>query len=456
MGGLFSKFKKKETHEVLEQIDKEISSLEKSQRLHHQRRSKVLSALLLYSTFLILLTSIGTYLVEVPDQIIYRVLKYLTIPTLCFLYYLLRKFCFWWFVRKIHQSEEQLKELKEERKDILENVMEVETYNKALKILSKFDPETKKKLEREQNQPTSSPPMLAPVGQDIRQRHNANSSGDNSNPSKPHVRTSQPTNQQQRAGGVLAPNNSIVATATGVLQSTAVPRRELARPILNPNPSTMDKIVGFLVGDGPNNRYALICQNCYAHNGMALQEEFEYIDYKCAYCAFFNPARKQKPGAPPLRGYQQRRSMPGLANSYPQLTNNAQQQPTKTSLSYTEKVTTKGDNDDDDCGIEVVGDTTEIIENSQEKQKVEVAGNMFVEELEQSKEEEEEEAVIITEQDLEGDGQVEAIEAVDDKIDEVEINQDKKEMNSTEKVEETKFEDLTGDVKPEDMSVDEA
>ena len=55
---------------------------------------------------------------------------------------------------------------------------------------------------------------------DIRQRHNANSSGDNSNPSKPHVRTSQPTNQQQRAGGVLAPNNSIVATATGVLQST--------------------------------------------------------------------------------------------------------------------------------------------------------------------------------------------------------------------------------------------
>ena len=115
--------------------------------------------------------------------------------------------------------------------------------------------------------------------------------------------------------------------------------------------------------------------------------------------------------------------MPGLANSYPQLTNNAQQQPTKTSLSYTEKVTTKGDNDDDDCGIEVVGDTTEIIENSQEKQKVEVAGNMFVEELEQSKEEEEEEAVIITEQDLEGDGQVEAIEAVDDKIDEVEINQ---------------------------------
>ena len=33
----------------------------------------------------------------------------------------------------------------------------------------------------------------------------------------------------------------------------------------------------YLVGDGPNNRYALICSQCHSHNGMALKEEFEYI-----------------------------------------------------------------------------------------------------------------------------------------------------------------------------------
>lgn len=33
----------------------------------------------------------------------------------------------------------------------------------------------------------------------------------------------------------------------------------------------------YLVGDGPSNRYALICKQCLSHNGMALKEEFEYV-----------------------------------------------------------------------------------------------------------------------------------------------------------------------------------
>jgi len=33
----------------------------------------------------------------------------------------------------------------------------------------------------------------------------------------------------------------------------------------------------YLIGDGPQNRFALICAECQSHNGMALREEFEYI-----------------------------------------------------------------------------------------------------------------------------------------------------------------------------------
>merc|ERR1719322_549530 len=54
----------------------------------------------------------------------------------------------------------------------------------------------------------------------------------------------------------------------------------------------------YCVGDGPSNRFALICKNCYSHNGMALAEEFEYLGYRCAYCRFYNDSRKKKPGAP--------------------------------------------------------------------------------------------------------------------------------------------------------------
>lgn len=51
----------------------------------------------------------------------------------------------------------------------------------------------------------------------------------------------------------------------------------------------------YLVGDGPNNRYALICQKCHSHNGMALRDEFEYMSFRCAYCYHLNSARKKKP-----------------------------------------------------------------------------------------------------------------------------------------------------------------
>ena len=49
------------------------------------------------------------------------------------------------------------------------------------------------------------------------------------------------------------------------------------------------------MGDGPNNRYALVCSECHSHNGMALRDEFEYLTFRCAYCYTVNHARKKRP-----------------------------------------------------------------------------------------------------------------------------------------------------------------
>ena len=54
-------------------------------------------------------------------------------------------------------------------------------------------------------------------------------------------------------------------------------------------------MVEYLVGDGPNNRYALVCSSCHSHNGMALGDEFEFVTFRCAYCYTLNPARRKKP-----------------------------------------------------------------------------------------------------------------------------------------------------------------
>ena len=53
------------------------------------------------------------------------------------------------------------------------------------------------------------------------------------------------------------------------------PLRPLPRPILPRERGLVDRMMDFFVGDGPNQRYALVCRHCGGHNGMALQEEFE-------------------------------------------------------------------------------------------------------------------------------------------------------------------------------------
>lgn len=107
-------------------------------------------------------------------------------------------------------------------------------------------------------------------------------------------------NQQQQMMMTPMHNQSYPPTPGAPPNST---RKPLPRPLLRQNPSAMDKVIEYFVGDGLNNRYALICANCYSHNGMALKEEFEYLSFICAYCRFFNKARKQRPGAPPLSLY---------------------------------------------------------------------------------------------------------------------------------------------------------
>lgn len=49
-------------------------------------------------------------------------------------------------------------------------------------------------------------------------------------------------------------------------------------------------------------RYALICSQCRAHNGMALCEEFEQINYFCFKCGTYNPSRND------IKAVQQRRN----------------------------------------------------------------------------------------------------------------------------------------------------
>ncbi|XP_056389458.1 endoplasmic reticulum junction formation protein lunapark [Hyla sarda] len=321
MGALLSRWKAKpSTVEVLEKMEKEIQSLEEFQEKNQKLRKIWIARLLFYSTLLYFLTCFIVYLWYLPDGLTARLL--IIIPFLLFpvIIWFTRTLLIVWFSKRTERNNDALEDLKAQKKKILEEVMEKETYKAAKLILERFDPDSKKIKELE---PPAGVPITPRPGQDLRQRTAAQRNVSVSTP----VNTSQGTPQ---VPGMLAatpglqrdtsaPGGPPERTVQPGLQSGLVPRRPgtpaaavsgmalhppgppLARPILPRERGAVDRVIEYLVGDGPQNRYALICQQCFSHNGMALKEEFEYVAFRCAYCFFLNPARKTRPQAPRLQ-----------------------------------------------------------------------------------------------------------------------------------------------------------
>lgn len=130
-----------------------------------------------------------------------------------------------------------------------------------------------------------------PPSEGLRKRSGiSNPDGELSRPSLPPSLTATPRNSIQAPTPAFQPNKPAQGMAMLPLPAPILPRER----------TYLDRVVEYLIGDGPANRYALICSQCQSHNGMALKEEFEYIGFRCCYCFNFNPARKQRPEAPKL------------------------------------------------------------------------------------------------------------------------------------------------------------
>ncbi|XP_053554450.1 endoplasmic reticulum junction formation protein lunapark [Bombina bombina] len=297
MGALLSRWREKpSTVEVLEKMEKDIQSLEEFRDKNQKLRKIWVGRLLIYSAFLYILTCFIVYLWYLPDDWAARL--FIIPPFLIFpvLIWFSRTLLILWFSKRTERNNDSLEDLKAQKKKILEEVMEKETYKAAKLILERFDPESKKIKELET--PSTGTPVTPRPGQDLRQRTAA----------QRNVSVSTPVNQSQGSPQVpvivaatpglqrdtSAPGGPPERTVQSAAQANALARRPgtpaisgmavhppgppLARPILPRERGALDRVIEYLVGDGPQNRYALICQQCFSHNGMALKEEFEYVE----------------------------------------------------------------------------------------------------------------------------------------------------------------------------------
>jgi len=73
------------------------------------------------------------------------------------------------------------------------------------------------------------------------------------------------------------------------IPNSSVPTQiQLPQPLPRPDRSCFERTLDSFFGDSPNQRMALICSQCYHHNGLCIAENFYSFQYYCAYCNFHN------------------------------------------------------------------------------------------------------------------------------------------------------------------------
>lgn len=379
MGGLFSRWRAKpSTVEVLENIDKEIQALEEFREKNQRLQKLWVGRLIIYSSILYLFTCLIVYLWYLPDEFIARLV--MTLPFFAFplIIWTLRTVLIFFFSKRTERNNEALDDLKSQKKKILEEVMEKETYKTAKLILERFDPDSKKAKEFEP--PSAGAAATAKPGQEIRQRtaaqRNLSPAPANSNQGPPPQVPVSPGPSKDASAPGGPPERTVAPALPRRLGSPATsvpgmglhpPGPPLARPVLPRERGALDRIVEYLVGDGPQNRYALICQQCFSHNGMALKEEFEYIAFRCAYCFFLNPARKTRPQAPrlPEFSFEKRQAVESSSSTGPMLLESVpspENQLTEDSLEEQDDLDNSTEQKDDK--IPVTEQTNQVIEET--------------------------------------------------------------------------------------------
>ncbi|EZA52212.1 hypothetical protein DMN91_010173 [Ooceraea biroi] len=377
MGLILSRFRKKKTTiEILEDLDSQIKDIQQYGQTTEQKHKKIVGTIIIYGVALYIMIAFIFYFCFFPASL-YDQLFYIT-PLLLFpiLILLTKKMVSWYYNRKITHNQEKLSTIVAEKKKILNEVTETETYKKAKEILLKFAPDelTMSPLtQRLSETPRRLTPQAVisplPGNSELRRRLiPAQNQPPNIQPGVIPPGLSTPMRLNQPANVPFPPSARIINPATIGFRSP------LPRPVLPQHRTVIDRLVDYLVGDGPANRYALICRQCEFHNGMALKEEFEYFAYRCCYCGFWNPARKQKPFAPKL-DFDMNNTV--VSASITETTSqNADEEPDKLNESET---CTQSDTDSDIEVVERPGETPdtpeaeskELLENENESDKIE-------------------------------------------------------------------------------------
>lgn len=180
----------------------------------------------------------------------------------------------------MNSNSELLSELRKEKRDLLDQVKNKETYKDAVEILQRFGGN-----ERSFITPLKTPSTSLNASMDSKTMV---STSTNMTPTTafnfktPAARqlvnvNSNISTLQQRLNAQQTPinqNRSLLTSASSVAAIRT--NKRTPYPIIdNASKTVVDKMVDYLIGDGPANRFAMICQQCFKHNGKSRYEFYK-------------------------------------------------------------------------------------------------------------------------------------------------------------------------------------
>ncbi|KAG4071697.1 hypothetical protein HA402_011851 [Bradysia odoriphaga] len=307
MGVVLAKFRKqKTTYQILEKLEEDIKEAEALTISTKEKQRRFIVNLYLVSIGLLVIGCLLYYFYFLPPTWSKRIVYTIPLLAASVLVICLGRLGSWFFQKRLNKNSTNLTKLREEKKKIIEKVMDTETYKVAIELLNRFGDKTNGlKVQSNTGAITQSPVPSTLNNRNLIQARNRIGQSPQINtldranfPSTPvGVAPKTPiSNNPSRA--YVSPYSTPTSSNYQLQYRTQV---KTPFPIINQNEKKFfDKILDFLMGEGQSSLYGMVCKECYGHNGMVSLEEYEYSAFRCAFCKVLNPAKKIRPKAPAL------------------------------------------------------------------------------------------------------------------------------------------------------------
>ncbi|CAN6604014.1 hypothetical protein TRVA0_002S03532 [Trichomonascus vanleenenianus] len=276
----------------------------------------------LYSVFLYTIYS-AIILFHKPSQTRGRLIGFFLIPVAI---YLVRRVVTAFFNWLISSNEEHLKKLKAEQSDKIEELKRKTNFYSTQALINRFDVNSKPRVVHppQRQGPNSPPPQRQGSNRGSPSLGSAGTSGSGqftppvglSGEFKPELPNLKPDALSSPSSNDVSRNSPGTSVATGsTLASPAmIPQAGLEVVHSVPyQPQWYDKIIDLIAGEdeySPKNRYALICENCRNHNGLAQPGELpQHVVYICPRCGVQNGKPKKRKESVAPEGHERKRSV---------------------------------------------------------------------------------------------------------------------------------------------------